>query len=66
MTDAAVRTTDGPSDLSLVLIQLFKGPLYRDTHEKLWEPLLQLRAQISDHVGVRRLTWVRRQFHRLR
>lgn len=52
MTDAAVRTTDGPSDLSLVLIQLFKGPLYRDTHEKLWEPLLQLRAQISDHVGV--------------
>ncbi len=52
MTDAAVRTTDGPSDLSLVLIQLFKGPLYRDTHEKLWEPLLKLRAQISDHVGV--------------
>lgn len=52
MTDAAARTTDGPSDLSLVLIQLFKGPLYRDTHEKLWEPLLKLRAQVSDHVGV--------------
>jgi hypothetical protein len=41
-----------PTPLSLVLIQLFKGPLYRDTHDKLWEPLLKLRAQVSDHVAV--------------
>ncbi|MCB1001751.1 MAG: DUF4194 domain-containing protein [Acidimicrobiales bacterium] len=41
-----------PSPLSLVLIQLFKGPVYRDTHEKLWEPLLKLRAPVSDHVAV--------------
>lgn len=41
-----------PSPLSLVLIQLFKGPLYRDTHDKLWEPLLKLRAPVSDHVAV--------------
>lgn len=39
------------SPLSLVLIQLFKGPIYRDTHEKLWEPLLKLRAPVSDHVA---------------
>lgn len=54
MTDytPASKAVDGPGDLSLVLIQLFKGPLYRDTHEKLWEPLLKLRSPVSDHVGV--------------
>jgi hypothetical protein len=41
-----------PSPLSLLLIQLFKGPVYRDTHDKLWEPLLKLRAPVSDHVAV--------------
>lgn len=45
------ETTDGPSDLSLVLIQLLKGPLYRDSHEKLWTPMLRLRARVSDYVG---------------
>lgn len=52
MTDTASHVSEGPSDLSLVLIQLFKGPLYRDTHEKLWDPMLKLRAPISDHVAV--------------
>lgn len=52
MTDAMLPTSEGPADLSLVLIQLFKGPLYRDTHEKLWDPMLKLRAPISDHVGM--------------
>lgn len=52
MTDAAARVAEEPSDLSLVLIQLFKGALYRDTHEKLWEPLLKFRAPVSDHVAV--------------
>lgn len=42
----------GPAELSLVLIQLFKGPLYRDTHERLWDPLLKQRAAVSDHVAV--------------
>lgn len=41
-----------PSPLSLVLIQLFKGPLCRDTHDKLWEQMLKLRAPVSDHVAV--------------
>ncbi len=49
MTDS---TAVAPTPLSLVLIQLFKGPLYRDTHDKLWEPLLKLRTPVSDHVAV--------------
>ena len=52
MTAVTPQAPEQPSDLSLVLIQLFKGPLYRDTHEKLWEPMLKLRAPISDHVAV--------------
>lgn len=55
MTDAphrALGRIDGPTELSLVLIQLFKGPVYRDAHERLWEPLLKQRAPIADHVGV--------------
>lgn len=52
MSEAVIDATERPSDLSLVLIQLFKGPLYRDTHEKLWDPLLKLRAPVSDHVTV--------------
>ncbi len=41
-----------PSDLSLALIHLFKGPLYRDSHEKLWHQMLRVRAAVSDHVAV--------------
>lgn len=52
MTDTSPPTSEGPADLSLVLIQLFKGPLYRDTHEKLWDPMLKLRAPVGDHVGM--------------
>ena len=44
--------TTEPSDLSLVLVQLMKGPLYRDTHEKLWSLLLGVRHQVSDYVSV--------------
>lgn len=43
---------DTPSDMSLVLIQLFKGPLYRDTHDKLWEPMLEQRSPIIDYIAV--------------
>ncbi len=51
MTTAS-PTAPPPPELSVVLVQLFKGPVYRDTHDKLWEPLLKLRAPISDHVNV--------------
>jgi hypothetical protein len=40
------------SELSPVVIQLFKGPVYRDAHEALWEPLLKQRAQVADYVAV--------------
>lgn len=42
----------GPTDLSLVVVALFKGPLYRDAHEQLWPQLLKLRSRVADHVGV--------------
>lgn len=48
MTPAAA----GPTDLSLVVVALFKGPLYRDAHEQLWPQLLKLRSRVADHVGV--------------
>lgn len=44
--------TDRANEQSLVLIQLFKGPLYRDAHERLWQPLLNRRAAIGDYVAV--------------
>ncbi len=46
MTD--VVAPDRPSDHSLVLIHLLRGPLYRESHEKLWDALLRLRSTISD------------------
>lgn len=45
-------TISEPSDFSLVLIQLMKGPVYRDTHERLWGHLLEARHQVSDYVAV--------------
>jgi len=52
VTDMMPVANTEPSDLSLVLIQLMKGPLYRDTHEKLWGLLLGVRHQVSDYVTV--------------
>ncbi len=52
MTDTMPGSPSGPSDLSLVVIQLFKGPVYRDTHEKLWSLLPCLRTPVSDYVSV--------------
>jgi hypothetical protein len=50
MTDEA--SPAGPSDLSLAVIHLCKGPVYRDTHEKIWGLVLSLRPQVGDYVGV--------------
>ena len=51
-SDASGGAPNGPDELSLVVIQLFKGPVYREVHEKLWEPLGRLRRRVSDHVAV--------------
>lgn len=39
-------------DLSLAVTQLMKGVLYRDTHERAWQHLLQLQPQVHDYVAV--------------
>jgi hypothetical protein len=52
MSEMLSGTIAEPSDLSLVLIQLMKGPVYRDTHERLWGHLLEIRHQVSDYVAV--------------
>ena len=39
------------NDLSPTIIQLLRGPVYRDTHEGVWPTLVRQRAQISDYVA---------------
>ncbi len=49
---AATHGNEAGSALPSVLVHLFRGPLYRDTHEKLWDPMIKLRAAIGDYVAV--------------
>lgn len=44
--------TEAPSELSVAVVHLCKGPVYRDTHEKVWELVLALRPHIDDYVAV--------------
>jgi hypothetical protein len=37
--------------LPLVMTHLMKGVIYRDTHEKVWQHLLQLVPRVSDYVA---------------
>jgi Domain of unknown function (DUF4194) len=41
-----------PSELSIVVVNLCKGPIYRDTHERAWALLLAMRSQVADYVSV--------------
>jgi len=43
-------------ELSLVVTHLMKGVVYRDTHEKVWNGLLQLQGQARDYVDTIGLT----------
>lgn len=52
MTSDGTPGSNRPHELSLLVIQLFKGPIYRDSHEKLWEPLTRQRRRVADHVAV--------------
>src|SRR5690606_37426617 len=47
--DALARTPDG---LPLVVTKLFKGVLYRENDERLWQRLMELAAQTRDYVAV--------------
>jgi hypothetical protein len=40
------------SELSVAVVNLLKGPVYRDTHERPWALLLAHRSQVADHVAV--------------
>lgn len=44
-------STETP-ELTPVLVQLMKGPIYRDGHERIWHSLLALRAQVGDYVAL--------------
>ncbi len=39
-------------NLSLAVTQLMKGVVYRDTHDRAWRSLLELRPQAQDFVDV--------------
>jgi len=44
--------TETDNELTAVLVQLFKGVVYRDTHERQWQQLLRQRSQVSDYVAM--------------
>ena len=55
----SIDLTSGPApvpapapDLSVLLINLLKGVLYRDGDERLWATLLNLQARVRDYVAV--------------
>jgi hypothetical protein len=58
MTDTTSTTSTAPSDLSSAVIHLMKGPVYRDTHEQVWDDLVRLRRDVGDYVSVLGLTVV--------
>jgi hypothetical protein len=39
-------------ELTVVVVQLMKGPVYRDSHEKIWHRLLAVRNQVADYVAL--------------
>ena len=47
-----IESNDVHSRLGAVLIQLFKGVLYRDRHEHLWQALLDQQGAVRDYVEV--------------
>jgi hypothetical protein len=52
VTPAEPDTVVGPSDLSVAVVHLCKGPVYRDSNPRVWELLTRLHNQVSDHVAV--------------
>ncbi|WP_238529091.1 DUF4194 domain-containing protein [Acidithiobacillus thiooxidans] len=47
-----------PADLSVLLIGLLKGVLYRENDERQWAALLQLQVRVRDYVAVLNLDLV--------
>ncbi len=44
--------TSAGSELSVAVVNLLKGPVYRDTHERPWALLLAHRSEVADYVAV--------------
>jgi hypothetical protein len=44
--------TSAESELSVAVVNLLKGPVYQDTHERPWALLLAYRSQVADYVAV--------------
>lgn len=44
--------TDAPAELPAVVTRLFKGVLYREADEKLWQDLGELSSHVQDYVSV--------------
>lgn len=51
-------TTVVEPDLSSAVIPLLKGVVYRDTHDRPWQHLMQLQPQVRDYVATLGLTVV--------
>ena len=56
MSPAPAAGATAELNLPLVLTQLMKGVVYRDTHDKVWRQLLQLQPQVRDHMAMIGLT----------
>jgi uncharacterized protein DUF4194 len=52
MSDLVSPTATEPSELSQVVVNLCRAPLYRDANGRLWEVLERLYAQVGDYVAV--------------
>lgn len=50
--DRSADTALAPPELSLLLVQLLKGVIYRDDDERLWARLLHLQPRLRDHATV--------------
>ncbi|WP_201768926.1 DUF4194 domain-containing protein [Myxococcus stipitatus] len=46
------HVAEAPDALSLVVVSLLKGVVYREENPSLWQSLLKLHARVSDHVSV--------------
>ncbi|MFN2257958.1 MAG: hypothetical protein ABR516_05720, partial [Desulfuromonadaceae bacterium] len=51
-THAPDTTTPTDSNLSRVVISLFKGVIYQDEQPELWHSLLGLQIRVRDYVSV--------------
>ena len=52
MTPAEAPQTQAPEELPGVVTRLFKGVVYAETDEKIWQSLLGLSSHVRDYVAV--------------